>query len=103
MTTFPATTTNTNTASAIPAPNSLPGTSGPATEDDLGPVTYRPGAIPGAAGLVLYAVISIHGRLTIVAATPADAPVHTRTGAPAPARCADALSPRASPPGPPQR
>jgi hypothetical protein len=77
MTTFPTTTMTTNTASAIPAPNSLPATNRPATDADLGPVTYRPGAIPGAAGLVFYAVISVHGRLTIVAATPADAPVHT--------------------------
>jgi hypothetical protein len=78
MTTFPTTTnTNTNTASAVPALNSLPATNGPATDAGLGPVTYRPGAIPGTADLVFYAVISVHGRLTIVAATPADAPVHT--------------------------
>jgi hypothetical protein len=52
-------------------------TSAPANPVDLGPATYRPGATPDTAGLVLYAVISVHGRLTIVAATPDDAPAHT--------------------------
>jgi hypothetical protein len=77
MTTNTAGTMTINTAGAVPASNSLPGTNGPATDADLGPVTYRPGAIPGTADLVFYAVISVHGRLTIVAAAPADAPVHT--------------------------
>jgi hypothetical protein len=48
-----------------------------ATDAGLGPVTYRPGATPATVGLVLYAVISVHGRLTIVGATPDDAPAHT--------------------------
>jgi hypothetical protein len=81
MTTFQTTTTTSTVtatmAGAVPALNGLPGTNGPATDADLGPVTYRPGAIPGTADLVFYAVISVHGRLTIVAAAPADAPVHT--------------------------
>ena len=71
-----ATTTNTT-------PTAPTGASRPATDTGLGPVTYRPGATPGTPDLVLYAVISVHGRLTIVAATPDDAPVHTlhrRTG-----------------------
>lgn len=50
---------------------------GSASDSGLGPVTYRPGATPDTPGLVLYAVISVHGRLTIVAATPDDAPEHT--------------------------
>jgi hypothetical protein len=57
--------------------------SGPVTDSRLGPIAYRPGATPNTPGLVLYAVISISGRLTIVAAAPEDAPVHTlhrRTG-----------------------
>ena len=41
----------------------------------LGPITYRPGAGPDTGGLVFYAVISVRGRLTIVAATPDDAPL----------------------------
>lgn len=77
MTTVPTTSTTNPVDSATPAPHSLAGTSRPDTDADLGPVTHRPGAVPGAAGLVYYAVISVHGRLTIVAATPADAPVHT--------------------------
>ncbi len=50
---------------------------GSASDAGLGPVTYRPGATPDTPGLVLYAVISVRGRLTIVAATPDDAPAHT--------------------------
>src|SRR5262249_28847520 len=64
---------------------------GPATDTGLGPVTYRPGATPDTPDLVLYAVITVHGRLTIVAATPADAPVHAlhrRTGTGQARRCA---------------
>ncbi len=72
-TTMTRTTPTTTTAATV----SDAGTSAPANPVDLGPVTYRPGATPDTAGLVLYAVISVHGRLTIVAATPDDAPAHT--------------------------
>jgi len=73
--------TTTTTTTTDPASDTQ--TSGPATDTRLGPIAYRPGATPTTPGLVLYAVISVRGRLTIVAATPDDAPVHTlhrRTG-----------------------
>ncbi len=71
-----ATTTNTSSDTETNA-------SGPAADTGLGPVTYRPGATPNTPDLVLYAVITVRGRLTIVASAPHDAPVHTlhrRTG-----------------------
>ena len=70
------TTTTTNATSDTQA-------NGPATDTRLGPIAYRPGATPNTPGLVLYAVITVRGRLTVVAAAPEDAPVHTlhrRTG-----------------------
>ena len=79
------TTTTTNTTSDTPT-----STSGPGTDTRLGPIAYRPGATPNTPGLVLYAVISIRGQLTIVATTPDDAPVHTlhrRTGVGQMRRC----------------
>jgi hypothetical protein len=69
----------TPTMTATIATNETTATSpvGSASDAGLGPVAYRPGATPNTPGLVLYAVISVHGRLTIVAATPEDAPAHT--------------------------
>jgi hypothetical protein len=67
----------TTTTTTTPATDTQTRASGPTTDLDLGPVTYRPGAAPTTVGLVLYAVVSVHGRLTIVAATPDDAPAHT--------------------------
>ena len=45
------------------------------TSGRLGPVAYRPGATPNTPGLMLYAVITVRGRLTIVAAAPNARPV----------------------------
>ena len=50
---------------------------GPTIGAGLGPIAYRPGATHDTVGLVLYGVITVPGRLIIVAATPHDAPVHT--------------------------
>jgi hypothetical protein len=50
---------------------------GAAGDPGLGPIAYRPGATYDTVGLVLYGVITVPGRLIIVAATPDDAPVHT--------------------------
>jgi hypothetical protein len=58
-------------------------TSGSASDTGLGLIAYRPGATPNTPDLVLYAVITVRGQLTIVASAPHDAPVHTlhrRTG-----------------------
>jgi hypothetical protein len=51
--------------------------SGSASDTGLGRIAYRPGATPDTPGLVLYGVITVRGRLTIVASAPHDAPVHT--------------------------
>ena len=54
--------------------------SGPATDTGLGLIAYRPGATPNTPDLVLYAVITVRGQLTIVASAPRLLHFHNSSG-----------------------